>query len=147
MRVVPLLVLFGLFGSSVLADETRQVRCKEIGEESRKRVYALIQHDDRWHLIYKSKSHPEWIRLPLLRSKPQIGESTLQLDYMSPLGGVRIEWSVRGKTGSLFVSNNHELEVNDPDYEDLDPEIDEMNTESTLENLSCEIGDLKIKLD
>ena len=40
-----------------------------------------------------------------------------------------------------------ELEVNDLDYLDLDPDIDEMNTDTTLKNLSCEIGNLKIKLD
>ena len=127
--------------------DVKQVRCKEIEKGSEKRVYALIRHEDQWHMIYKSKSHPKWIRVPLLRYEPRITESTLLLDYSSPLGGVRIKWSVRANANSLYVSNSHDLEVNDLDYLDLDPDIDKMNTNTTLENLSSEIGNLKIKLD
>ena len=146
MKTVSMLVLLSLLNSSAAEADATQARCKEVEEDSKKRVYALIQHKDQWHLIYKSKSHPKWIRLPLLRYKPQLTESTLRLNYTSPLGGVRIKWSVRGNECSLFVSNAHELEVNDPDYQDLEPEIDEMNTDATLKHLPCEIGDLKIKL-
>ena len=142
-----MLVFLVMLGSGVSAADALQVRCKEVEDDSAKRVYALVRDESRWNLIYKSKSHREWIRLPLIGCKPKMTKTTLEIDYTSPLGGARVKWSVRGKKSSLYVSNLHELEVNDPTYNELDPDIDEMNTETTLKQLSSEIGDLKIKLD
>lgn len=147
MKSLSLLILLGVLCSNASGAEARQVRCQETKKGSEKRVYALIRHEDQWEVIYKSKSHRNWIRVPLLRYEPKLTKSTLQIDYTSPLEGVRIKWSVKGKESSLFVSNSHDVEVNDVDYFDLDPDIDEMNTKTTLKNLSTEIGDLKIKLE
>ena len=100
------------------------------------RVFRLEQAGEHWQLSFKSReTGGRWIRLTLPSAQPVVDGQQVRLSYRNANGGRQIDLSVTDAGSSLDVWVDYGLEVNiEPD---LDPKVDLMNTEGSLEGVRC----------
>lgn len=111
------------------------VECRVAGDE-RAREYRLERKGEDWILSMREGSG-RWIRLALPNAEPRFGEDSMTLEYRNANGGRQIEMSVAPGASRLDVYVDYGLDVNiEPD---LDPAVDEMNTEGPLTSLDCSV--------
>jgi opacity protein-like surface antigen len=106
-----------------------------VSNDPQQRVWSLERAAaDRWLVVFSSKSIDKpRVELPI-NAAPTITESMIRLSFASANGGRRIEWQITKGPSSLDLFVNHGLEINVE--RDLDPAVDEINTNGTIE-LSC----------
>lgn len=113
------------------------VDCRVAGDE-RAREYRLERAEggEDWILSMR-EGNGRWIHLALPNAEPRFGEDSMTLEYRNANGGRQIEMSVSPGASRLDVYVDYGLDVNiEPD---LDPAVDEMNTEGPLTSLDCSV--------
>jgi hypothetical protein len=103
-----------------------------VSNDPQQRVWSLERAaPDRWLVVFSSKSIDKpRVELPI-NAPPTITESMIRLSFTSANGGRRIEWQITKGPSSLDLFVNHGLEINVE--RDLDPAVDEMTTDGTIE--------------
>ncbi len=135
-------LLLALWLLQASARETVVLRC-EVRDDPDARVFELHrgaeEGETTWTLVMRSRhADASPVRLPLPDATPEIAGERVTLDYQTQNGGRDIEWRVSPAGASLDVHANFELEVNiEPD---LDPRVEQMNTDGVLSNLSCVVA-------
>lgn len=136
-------VLLALWLMQAPAAETVVLRC-DVRGDPRARVFELHRSGAPggaavWSLVMRGRETGDApVRLPLPGAAPEIAGDRVTLDYQTQNGGRDIEWRVSAAGASLDVHANFELEVNvEPD---LDPRVEQMNTDGVLSNLSCAVA-------
>jgi opacity protein-like surface antigen len=97
----------------------------------------LERRGNTWQIGFTARSldRPR-VTLPLPNAQPVITSNEIRLSYKSANGGRTVEWQIRGGPSTLDLQVNHGLEVNVE--ADLDPAVDQMNTEGVLK-VACAI--------
>ena len=135
-------VLLALWLVQASARETVVLRC-EVRDDPDARIFELHRGAERgettWTLVMRTRdAAASPVRLPLPDAAPRIAGERVTLEYHTLNGGRSIEWRVSPAAASLDVYANFELEVNiEPD---LDPRVEQMNTDGVLSNLSCAVA-------
>lgn len=139
-RVALLFAVLLVAVSAAGTPDTAEVTCL-VANDPDQRTYLLSQllagQSKSWHLSYKSKTVPDWIRLRLPGAAPAISATTAVLSYKSANGGIAVDLTAGTEKTSLDVYVSYELEVNVD--ASLTPEIDSLNTHGVLTGLSCRI--------
>ena len=128
-------MLFGLLLVAQVA-AVSVATCRVPGDPQQ-RAWTLERRADAWQIAFISRSldKPQ-VTLPLTTAKPLLSTNEIRLSYKSANGGRTIEWQITRGTSTLDLQVNHGLEVNVE--ADLDPAVDQMNTEGPLK-VVCEI--------
>lgn len=114
------------------------VRCDGIGVAAgRQFVIERPAPDAAWQLRYRDREHPRWITLALPDATPAFAAGTARLSFRNANGGRQVELEVRPGAARLDVYVDYGLDVNID--ADLDPEVDRMNTDGPLTDLSCQV--------
>ena len=90
-----------------------------------------------WQLRYRDREHPRWITLTLSGATPTFGPTTARLVFRNANGGRQVELDVTADAARLDIYVDYGLDVNID--ADLDPEVDRMNTDGPLTDLSCQV--------
>jgi hypothetical protein len=102
------------------------------------RSWRLAQVNGRWQISFSRRTLARPIQLALPGAKPEIANDRLRLAYKNANGGRQVTMSAGGGPSVLDIWVDHGLEVNiEPD---LDPRVDDMNTQGPLQNVQCTIG-------
>jgi hypothetical protein len=119
----------------VVAQVATIATCR-VPTDPQQRVWSLERvAPDRWLMVFSSRSLDKpRVELPLANAQPVISSGHISLEFTSANGGRKITWSIDNGPSRLDVFVNHGLEVNVE--RDLDPAVDEMNTNGTIE-LTC----------
>lgn len=123
---------------SLQPSPTPSVRCDGAGAAAGRQF--LIERpapDAVWQLRYRDREHPRWIALALPGATPTLAVGTARLSFRNANGGRQVELEVTAGAARLDVYVDYGLEVNID--ADLDPDVDRMNTEGPLTDLSCQV--------
>lgn len=140
--VVALMALAGLLpAAGGQAESDPSVTCRLLDDPG-ERTYRLAVHpagsEPVWTLSMREGEGP-WIHLSLPRARPVFDEDgRASLAYRNANGGRQIELDVTPDGARLDVYVDYGLDVNiEPD---LDPKVDEMNTDGPVTALECRIA-------
>ena len=114
------------------------VRCEGRGAAAgREFVIERPAAGAAWRLRYRDREHPRWITLGLPGALPTLGAGTARLSFRNANGGRQLELDVKPGSARLDIYVDYGLDVNID--AGLDPEVDRMNTEGPLTDLSCQV--------
>lgn len=120
------------------APSTPAVHCEgKAAAAGRQFVLERPAPADPWQLRYRDREHPRWIVLTLPGATPALADRTARLVFRNANGGRQVELVVTPAGARLDVYVDYGLDVNID--ADLDPEVDRMNTEGPLTDLSCQV--------
>ena len=105
--------------------------------DPQQRAWTLERRAEGWQVGFTSRALDQpRVTLPLPNAQPVTGANAIRLSYKSANGGRTIEWQITDRLSTLDLQVSHGLEVNVE--ADLDPAVDQMNTEGVLK-VVCEI--------
>lgn len=90
-----------------------------------------------WRLRYRDRDHRGWVALPLPGAEPTLGDGAARLKFRNANGGRQVEIDVAPGRARLDIYVDYGLDVNVD--ADLDPEVDRMNTNGPLADITCRV--------